>query len=51
MTSSATPTRTFRIPDSLWVAAKDRAAIEGKTLTEIVIAALKEFTYGDTSED
>ena len=38
-----TPTRTVRVSDDIWVAAKEKAAAEGRTLTEIVIVALKEF--------
>lgn len=49
--SQNTPTRTFRIPDELWVAAKDRALIEGVTLTDVVLKALKEFTYGDVPQE
>jgi predicted HicB family RNase H-like nuclease len=39
-----TPTRTVRVSDEIWTAAKEKAAIEGRTLTEIVIAALKDYT-------
>ena len=38
-----TPTRTVRVSDEIWLAAKDRAADEGRTLTDVVIAALKEY--------
>jgi len=36
-----TPTRTVRVSDELWLAAKDKAAIERRTLTDVVIEALK----------
>jgi hypothetical protein len=39
-----TPTRTFRCPDVLWNAAKDKAAIEEKTVTDVLIEALVAFT-------
>ena len=42
--SPKTPTRTFRCPDNLWTAAKDKAAIEEKTVTDVLITALLEFT-------
>jgi len=42
--SNQTPTRTIRIPDDLWNAAKEKAAELGVTVTDIVIEALKELT-------
>lgn len=38
-----TPTRTVRVSDEIWTAAKDKAEIEGKTVTEIIVTALKEY--------
>lgn len=38
-----TPTRTVRVSDEIWGAAKEKAALEGRTLTDVVIAALKEY--------
>lgn len=38
-----TPTRTIRVSDELWNAAKEKAAEEGFTVTDIVITALEEF--------
>lgn len=35
-----TPTRTFRCPDWLWNDAKKKAAAQGLTVTEILLAAL-----------
>ena len=42
-----TPTRTIRVSDALWSATKERAAIEGRTVTDVIIAALKAYTEGD----
>lgn len=44
-----TPTRTFRCPDALWAAAKERAARDGLTVTDVLIAALSQ--YVDSDED
>ena len=38
-----TPTRTFRCPDDLWAAAKDKAAVEEITVTDVLIQALKDY--------
>lgn len=38
-----TPTRTFRCPTDLWEAAKDKAAVEEKTVTEVLIKALNAY--------
>lgn len=38
-----TPTRTVRVADDLWNAVKEKAKDEGKTITDVIIAALKEF--------
>lgn len=38
-----TPTRTFRCPDDLWEAAKDKAAVESRTVTDVLIKALKDY--------
>ncbi len=38
-----TPTRTFRCPDDLWNAAKDKAAVEDRTVTDVLIKALQEY--------
>lgn len=38
-----TPTRTFRCPDDLWEAAKDKASVEGCTVTDVLITALKDY--------
>jgi len=39
----ATPNRTVRVPDELWLPAKAKAADEGVTLTEIIRDALERF--------
>jgi hypothetical protein len=38
-----TPTRTFRCPDELWDAAKDKAAVEERTVTDVLIKALNAY--------
>lgn len=39
----ATPTRTIRVPDDLWDEARRLAAVEGRTVTDVIIAALRRF--------
>lgn len=39
----ATPNRTVRVPDEIWVPAIAKAAAEGTTVTEVVIKALTKF--------
>lgn len=36
-----TPTRTIRVSTDLWTAVKDKAAIEERTVTDVIIEALK----------
>ena len=38
-----TPLRNFRIPDDLWDAARAKARAEGRTLTDVVLAALRAY--------
>lgn len=40
-----TPTthRTIRVPDEIWQPAADRAAAEGKTMTDVIRAALERY--------
>jgi len=38
-----TPTRTLRVPDALWNAAKLKAAEESTTLTAVLIFALEAY--------
>jgi predicted HicB family RNase H-like nuclease len=41
--SNHTPTRTVRVSDELWNAAKEKAAEQGVTVTDVLITALEEF--------
>lgn len=36
-----TPTRTIRVSTDLWNAVKEKAAIEERTVTDVIIEALK----------
>jgi predicted DNA binding CopG/RHH family protein len=38
-----TPTRTIRVADDLWVSVQKKAAIEGVTVTSVIIKALEEY--------
>jgi predicted DNA binding CopG/RHH family protein len=38
-----TPTRTIRVSDDLWTAVQKKAAIDGVTVTSIIIAALEAY--------
>jgi hypothetical protein len=40
---SHTPARNVRIPDPLWTDAKDKAASEGTTVSEVVRVKLTEY--------
>jgi predicted DNA binding CopG/RHH family protein len=46
-----TPTRTIRVSDVLWLAAQRKAAIEGVTVTSIIIKALEEYASGVDTEE
>ena len=37
------PTRTIRVSSDLWTAVKDKAAIEERTVTDVIIEALKAY--------
>ena len=39
----ATPTHSFRCDDELWDAAVRKAAVEGTTVTDVLVDALKRF--------
>lgn len=39
----ATPTHSVRVPDEIWDAAVAKAAAEGTTVTEVILAALERF--------
>jgi hypothetical protein len=45
-----TPTRTIRVSDELWSAVKDKALEDGRTVTDVIIAALKEYVATDLHE-
>lgn len=38
-----TPPRTVRVPDDLWQAAKATAEKQGRTVSEVIVAALRRF--------
>jgi hypothetical protein len=38
-----TPLRNIRVPNALWDAAKDKAAAEGRTLTDVLLAFLHRY--------
>lgn len=41
--SPKTPTRTLRVPDSLWKPVQAKAASEGRTVTSVIIEALETY--------
>ena len=46
-----TPTRTIRVAEDLWNAVKERAEIDGVTVTDVIITALKDYAYGELREE
>lgn len=38
-----TPVRNLRVPNDLWRAAQEKAAAEGRTLTDVLVAYLKRY--------
>lgn len=42
-----TPTRSFRIPDDVYLPAREKAEAEGRTLTEVVREALLDYVGDD----
>lgn len=42
-----TPTRSFRIPDDVYLPAREKAEAEGRTLTEVVRDALLDYVGDD----
>jgi hypothetical protein len=38
-----TPTRTIRVSTDLWLAVKDKAAIDNRTVTDVIVEALKAY--------
>lgn len=47
--SPKTPTRTFRCPNALWEAAKEKAALTEPpvTVTQVILKALEDFVAED----
>lgn len=43
---AATPLRNVRIDDALWHAVKERAAAEGRTVTDVIVACLTDYAAG-----
>jgi predicted DNA binding CopG/RHH family protein len=41
--SPKTPTRTIRVATELWTSVKEKAASEGRTVTDVIIEALKKY--------
>jgi hypothetical protein len=41
--TGVTPLRNVRVADELWDAAKERAAENGETLTEVIVRALRRY--------
>jgi hypothetical protein len=42
------PTRTVRVPDDIWQAAKERAAEQGETVTDVLLRALRAYNGKDS---
>ena len=42
-----TPTRTIRVSDTLWKDAQRKAALEGVSITSVIIKALEEYLTKD----
>lgn len=42
-----TPTRSFRVPDDIYLPAREKAAAEGRTLTDVVVDALLDYIGDD----
>jgi predicted DNA binding CopG/RHH family protein len=45
-----TPTRTIRVSEELWTAVKDKAQIDGRTVTDVIVTALKDYVRVDLHE-
>jgi hypothetical protein len=43
MGKAKTPTKTIRVPDSLWVEVKKKAAEERVTITSVILSALNKY--------
>ena len=46
-----TPTRTIRVSTELWNAVKERAEIDGVTVTDVIVDALKDYAYGELRDN
>lgn len=42
-----TPTRTIRVSEELWTAVKEKAAVDKRTVTDVIIEALKAYIKDD----
>lgn len=49
MKDTHTPPRSVRVEDALWEAAKVKAASEGRTVTEVVVTALRRYVTRPTA--
>ncbi len=38
-----TPVRNVRVPEQIWRAAQEKAAAEGRTMTDVIVAYLKRY--------
>lgn len=47
--SPKTPTRTIRVSNELWNAVKEKAAADKRTVTDVIIQALKQYLEQQTS--
>ena len=45
-----TPTRTIRVADDLWLSVQKKAALEGVTVTSVIIKALEAYTKKDETD-
>jgi hypothetical protein len=45
-----TPTRSIRIPDDVWFPALRKAEREGRTVTDVVLTALRAYLEGGDDE-
>lgn len=43
---TTTPARSVRVPDSVWEAARQRAAADGTTITAVILRALVRYGKG-----
>jgi hypothetical protein len=46
----ATRSRNFRCDDDLWAAAKEAAVAEGRTVTDVIVAALRRLVAAEAME-